>query len=906
VTFTPTSTGVRNGTITLADSAGTQVVALTGMGNAPGVELNPSTLVAASQLVGTSGAAQPVTITNSGSSSLTVNSVTAAGDFTETDNCTAVAIAVAANCTVQVTFSPTAAGTRNGTITLLDSAGTQVIALSGTGNAPGVGLSPPSLAFGSQVIGSTSTSQTVTVSNSGTSALTIGSVTAAGDFAQTNNCTTLAAGTNCAVQATFTPTATGARTGTITLVDDAGSQVISLTGTGNAPGVSLNPSSLTFGSQVALTTSAAQSVIVGNAGTSVLTISSVTAAGDFAQTNNCAAVAAGASCTVQVTFTPTATGTRNGTIAVTDDAGTQVAALSGTGNAPGVSLNPSTLLFGSQVVGTTSAAQNVIVSNTGTSVLTIASITAAGDFADTTSDCTTVAAGASCTIQVTFTPTATGTRNGNIALVDNAGTQVAVLSGTGNAPGVGLNPSTLTFAGQVVGTTSAAQSVTVTNTGTSLLAISSVTASGDFGQSNNCTSVATGASCTIQATFTPAATGTRNGSITMVDSVGTHVVTLSGTGTAVVIGVYPSALIFGTQTVGTLSAAQSITVSNGGTGSLTISSITASGDFAESSNCTTISPGAICTVQATFTPTATGTRNGNITLVDNAGTQVVSLIGIGTAAGVALNPSTLTFGSQAVGTTSTAQSVVVSNGGTSALTITSVIASGDFAQTSNCTTIAVSANCTINVTFTPTVTGNRNGTVTLVDNVGVQVVTLTGGAVEYALAPVSGSSLTASVTAGKTATYQVVVSALNFNGSVALMCLGAPQGSTCTAQPSSVQMTGTNSANVTVNVTTTAATTQATAGPMPKRRGMPVWPWLPGVAGVLFLPWRRDVWRGRSLKASVLLGSLLLLLSLSACGGGSLASPGTGATPSGTYKLMLVGTSGDNVQHSLEMTLEVK
>jgi hypothetical protein len=906
VTFTPTSTGVRNGTITLADSAGTQVVALTGMGNAPGVELNPSTLVAASQLVGTSGAAQPVTITNSGSSSLTVNSVTAAGDFTETDNCTAVAIAVAANCTVQVTFSPTAAGTRNGTITLLDSAGTQVIALSGTGNAPGVGLSPPSLAFGSQVIGSTSTSQTVTVSNSGTSALTIGSVTAAGDFAQTNNCTTLAAGTNCAVQATFTPTATGARTGTITLVDDAGSQVISLTGTGNAPGVSLNPSSLTFGSQVALTTSAAQSVIVGNAGTSVLTISSVTAAGDFAQTNNCAAVAAGASCTVQVTFTPTATGARNGTITVTDDAGTQVAALSGTGNAPGVSLNPSTLPFGSQVVGTTSAAQNVIVSNTGTSVLTIASITAAGDFADTTSDCTTVAAGASCTIQVTFTPTATGTRNGNIALVDNAGTQVAVLSGTGNAPGVGLNPSTLTFAGQVVGTTSAAQSVTVTNTGTSLLAISSVTASGDFGQSNNCTSVATGASCTIQATFTPAATGTRNGSITMVDSVGTHVVTLSGTGTAVVIGVYPSALIFGTQTVGTLSAAQSITVSNGGTGSLTISSITASGDFAESSNCTTISPGAICTVQATFTPTATGTRNGNITLVDNAGTQVVSLIGIGTAAGVALNPSTLTFGSQAVGTTSTAQSVVVSNGGTSALTITSVIASGDFAQTSNCTTIAVSANCTINVTFTPTVTGNRNGTVTLVDNVGVQVVTLTGGAVEYALAPVSGSSLTASVTAGKTATYQVVVSALNFNGSVALMCLGAPQGSTCTAQPSSVQMTGTNSANVTVNVTTTAATTQATAGPMPKRRGMPVWPWLPGVAGVLFLPWRRDVWRGRSLKASVLLGSLLLLLSLSACGGGSLASPGTGATPSGTYKLMLVGTSGDNVQHSLEMTLEVK
>jgi hypothetical protein len=373
-----------------------------------------------------------------------------------------------------------------------------------------------------------------------------------------------------------------------------------------------------------------------------------------------------------------------------------------------------------------------------------------------------------------------------------------------------------------------------------------------------------------------------------------------------VIGVNPSALIFGTQPVGILSAAQSVTVSNGGTGSLTISSITVSGDFAENSNCTTIAPGAICTVQATFTPTTTGTRAGNITLVDNAGTQVVTLIGTGTAAGVALNPSALTFGNQAVGTTSSAQTVVVSNGGPGALTITSVTASGDFAETNNCTTIAASANCTINVTFTPTVTGTRNGTVTLVDNVGVQAVTLTGGTVEYSLAPSSGSSLTASVTAGKTATYQVVVSALNFNGSVALVCLGAPQASTCTAQPSSVQMTGTNSANVTVNVTTTGTTTQATAGPMPKRRGMPVWPWLPGVAGVLVLPWRRDMWRGRRLKASVLLGIFLLLLSLSACGAGSGSAPPVNTTPSGTYKLMLVGTSGDGVQHSLEMTLQVK
>jgi len=190
--------------------------------------------------------------------------------------------------------------------------------------APAVALSATSLVFPDQAVAATSTPLTITLTNAGDAALAITSIEITGDFAQTNTCgSAVAAGANCAIDVTFTPTVIGARIGTITVTDDAtGSpRVVSLGGIGVAPRVFLSRTGLSFSNQGIGITSAPQTVTLTNTGNAPLTISSVAVSGDFAETNTCgASVAAGANCEISVTFTPTATGTRTGTLTITDDA----------------------------------------------------------------------------------------------------------------------------------------------------------------------------------------------------------------------------------------------------------------------------------------------------------------------------------------------------------------------------------------------------------------------------------------------------------------------------------------------------------------------------------------------------------------------------------------------------------
>jgi hypothetical protein len=170
-----------------------------------------------------------------------------------------------------------------------------------------------------------------------------------------------------------------------------------------------------------------------------VTFSGFAATGDFSQTNNCPGVLnPSASCLVYVTFTPTAAGTRPGSLVVSDDApgGSQTVNLSGTGTMPVVALSPTSLDFGSQYTGNTSPPQFVYLSNTGTGPLFVSSIVATGDFAQTNNCGASVAAGGSCWITVTFTPTTTGTLSGTVTITDNnngvGGSQQTIpLTGTG-------------------------------------------------------------------------------------------------------------------------------------------------------------------------------------------------------------------------------------------------------------------------------------------------------------------------------------------------------------------------------------------------------------------------------------------------------------------------------------------
>ncbi len=363
-------------------------------------------------------------------------------------------------------------------------------------SAAGFAVSPTTLTFGNQAVGTTSTTQTATLRNAGTATLNISSVQVTGpnasDFSATNSCgSSLAPSAQCTFSVTLRPTAVGTRTASVVFTDNANGspQSVNLTGKGTAAGVDLSANTLTFGNQLQGTTSAAQPLTLTNSGNAALSISSIAVSGtnasDFVQTNNCGAkVAAGANCTISVTFTPAATGTRTAAITLTDNAtgSPQTVSLNGMGTAPSVSISPTSLTFASQVVGTASAAQSITLNNTGNSAMSITSIALTGtnhcDFAQSNTCGSSVAAGANCTISVTFTPAATGTRSAAVTLTDNAtgSPQTVSLTGTGTAAVASLSPTSLAFASQAVGATSAAQTITLNNTGNSALSISSLVA----------------------------------------------------------------------------------------------------------------------------------------------------------------------------------------------------------------------------------------------------------------------------------------------------------------------------------------------------------------------------------------------------------------------------------------------
>lgn len=284
----------------------------------------------------------------------------------------------------------------------------------------------------------------------------------------------------------------------------------------------LTPTSLSFPAQVENTTSASQPVTLKNTGHTRLNITNIATSAQFGQTHTCGStLAAGATCTVNVTFTPTTTGTINGTLTVTDSAtnSPQTASLSGFGIAP-VTLLPTSLTFGNQVVGTTSPSQNLTLKNNRGVALAISGGNITGDFAENNNCGTSLPAGQHCTITVTFTPTTTGTRNGTQTVNDNApnSPQTASLTGTGIVA-VSLSPASLAFGNQIINTSSAAQAVTVTNNQSTTVTVSSITTPTGFTQTNNCTTLAAnGGACIVNVTFAPANTGTFSGNLTVNDN----------------------------------------------------------------------------------------------------------------------------------------------------------------------------------------------------------------------------------------------------------------------------------------------------------------------------------------------------------------------------------------------------
>jgi len=208
---------------------------------------------------------------------------------------------------------------------------------------PTLVLAPASLGFGVLIVGSTSSPQIETLTNTGGSELAISAMTITGgnasDFDQNSTCgSSLGAGASCTLNVTFTPSQLGQRSASIIITDDAfvSSRVLSLTGVGgeSGPNATLTPTSLVFASQNTDTTSTAQTITLSNYGTITLSIAGITASTNFGETSNCnSTLASGVSCTVSVTFIPGSTGNLNGTLSFADNAADspQIVSLSGTG-----------------------------------------------------------------------------------------------------------------------------------------------------------------------------------------------------------------------------------------------------------------------------------------------------------------------------------------------------------------------------------------------------------------------------------------------------------------------------------------------------------------------------------------------------------------------------------------------
>ncbi len=366
----------------------------------------------------------------------------------------------------------------------------------------------------------------------------------------------------------------------------------------------------------------------------------------------------------------------------------------------------------------------------------------------------------------------------------------------------------------------------------------------------------------------------------------------------------PQSLSFGTVATGTSSPPQTAILKNVGNGPLDIANVTISGGVTQTNNCSaSLSAGASCT----FNVVNTGSP-GQIAVTDNAADspQVLSIFEGESNSLASLSASSLSFGNQAVGVTSAAQVITLASIGNANLDISSITASGDFAETNNCgTALAVSTTCQINVTFTPTSAASASGTLVVTDNSSnsaTQKVALSGSGGSVPLTVTTNSS-SETITAGQTATYMLQISAAaGFNGSATISCSGAPSGATCTG-PSPITLSGTTPVTEKITVSTTAQSMLLPPGSYlhPKDRRLLV---LAASFALAFIMSLFSLASVNNQRRAILLGvaAVVVCVSLAACGGSG--GSGSNGTPSGTYTLNVTVTAGGGSK-AIPLTLHV-
>jgi hypothetical protein len=802
---------------------------------------------------------------------------------------------------------------------------------------------PASLTFASQVYGTTSSTQTVTVTNTGSLALTT-NIGVTGDFSASGSCagSTVQPGGSCTVQVSFIPEEVGSRTGVLAIYTNVtgGELTVALSGTGASSGpVNLTPSAINFngstsGVQVGQSSAAFQ-VTASNNGSPALAFTSAISGPFSITTNSCgSSIPAAGSCNLTLIFTPTQAGAASGTLTFTDASGTQTVALSGTGLSLATDvLSTTALAFASTAIGQLSAARTVTLTNNGglalTSISVLASGTNAADF-QVTNPCTAnLAPNSNCVISVQFDPSVVGSETATLTISSSAADspKTVALSGTGIlAPVLGVSPASLSFTSQTVGQASSPQTVTVTNTGGVAAAnvgfqINAISG-GVFSCSPSacsaitCPTLASGASCSVQIILTPAAAGGSSASLVVSSStsgVAAVTVSLSGGGlTAAGLNVTPAQLSFPVVAAGQSSLAQTVTLTNTGGSAANSLSLTATLPFELVQNgCgATLAAGAICTTGVIFAPSVNGSFTGTLTIASpSAASASVALSGTGgTPGSVSFQPSLLSFMQTGVGQTSGTSTVTITNpdGVISLSSLALAVTAGfQLAGTTCGTTLAPGASCTAAVQFAPTSAGAQTGSLTVTSSAlpTGSFLALSGVGSDFTFTPSGSSSQT--VANGQVAYYTLLVTPLNGSqGVFTFQCGTLPPSSSCTFKPATEGIPANTVGNVVAEIAT--GLTQTNARSAPTSLTSP-WPALPLVCGLALLPLAL-----RRRRRALLLIALLAVLvgGVSSCTESSIGSTtstsktGTGTTPPASYSIVVTASS-NGVSHQVTLTLTV-
>lgn len=469
-TFTPGALGPRYGYLRFETNAdgSPETIPLRGEGVVVAAALDRTAMTFGAIETGTASLPQTVRLSSTANGTVHVSSVILEGahpaDFTiSRDTCAGAQIPGGQSCAIDVAFAPTVDGGRAATLRIASDApgSPHLVALDGSGftPVPGVTISPMSVAFGNHATGTTASVRTVTISSTGQRDLVLGAVTLGGaDDARfsmpSNICSgrTLAPGSSCALTVNFSPLQERAHTADIVVASDAGADLrVALTGTGVAPAPSLRftPSALSFPATVIGQPANPATVTVSSNGTAPIVIGAATLTGNQKAdytivANSCSGgtFTPGTTCALRIGFTPSVAGLRSANVELATNAvaSPHKLPMGGTGGTQSLTVSPASTSFPTLLVGTSSDPVTVTLRNAGSLPLTTGVISLAGahpsDFAFVDANqCAnrTMVVNGTCTLTVTFAPTAAGARTARLDVASTAGTRSATLSGIGFA-----------------------------------------------------------------------------------------------------------------------------------------------------------------------------------------------------------------------------------------------------------------------------------------------------------------------------------------------------------------------------------------------------------------------------------------------------------------------------------------